>query len=154
MGIKLIIGLGLILSGGSFSFSNLPMPWDLNSSHNYTAFKEDTKHENNHNAANGKEVYADFCMQCHLADGKGDGKNFPPLDGSDWLSNKRTESIKAVKYGQTGEILVKGKKFNNSMPPMGLSNQEVVDVMNYIMTSWSNKQVNPVTLIEVEAIKQ
>jgi cytochrome c len=26
----------------------------------------------------GKEVYADFCIQCHQANGKGDGINFPP----------------------------------------------------------------------------
>ena len=154
MGIKLTIGLGLLLMGGSYSFSNLEESCNTNSSYNYSAIKEAHTEKQSSNTANGKEVYADFCMQCHLADGKGDGKNFPPLDGSDWLSNKRTESIKAVKYGQTGEILVNGKKFNNSMPPMGLSNQEVVDVMNYIMTSWSNKQAKPVTLKEVEAVKQ
>jgi cytochrome c len=26
----------------------------------------------------GKEVYANFCIQCHQANGKGDGINFPP----------------------------------------------------------------------------
>ena len=50
----------------------------------------------------GKEVFTDFCMQCHLATGKGDLVNFPPLDGSDWLTKKRKQSIHAVKYGQTG----------------------------------------------------
>jgi len=154
MGIKLTIGLGLLIMGGSYSFSNSAMPWNTNASHNYSAIKKAHAEKQPTSTANGKEVYADFCMQCHLADGKGDGKNFPPLDGSDWLSKKRTESIKAVKYGQTGEILVNGKKFKNAMPPMGLSNQEVVDVMNYIMTSWSNKQAKPVTLKEVEAVKQ
>jgi mono/diheme cytochrome c family protein len=39
------------------------------------------------------------------------------------------------------------------MPAMGLSNQEVADVMNYIMTSWSNKQSKIVTESEVAAIK-
>jgi hypothetical protein len=32
-----------------------------------------------------------------------------------------------------GPIVVNGKKFNNAMSAMGLSNQEVADVMNYIM---------------------
>ncbi len=154
MGIKLTIGLGLLLMGGSYSFSNQAKTWNTNSSHNYSAIKEAHNEKQSSSTDNGKEVYADFCMQCHLADGKGDGKNSPPLDGSDWLTKKRTESIKAVKYGQTGEILVNGKKFKNAMPPMGLSNQEVVDVMNYIMTSWSNKQAKPVTLKEVEAVKK
>lgn len=100
----------------------------------------------------GKEVFTDFCMQCHLATGKGDLVNFPPLDGSDWLTKKRKQSIHAVKYGQTGEVIVKGKKFNNIMPPLGLSDQEVADVLNYVMNSWSNKQKKMVTLEEVKAV--
>jgi mono/diheme cytochrome c family protein len=102
----------------------------------------------------GKEIYLDFCIQCHGANGKGDSKNFPPLDASDWLKNKRTESIAAVKFGQNGEIMVNKIKYNNAMPAMGLSNQEVADVMNYIMTSWSNKQSKIVTESEVAAIKK
>lgn len=100
----------------------------------------------------GKEIYADFCIQCHGVNGKGDGKNFPPLAGSDWLSKKRTQSIHAVKFGQSGEIVVNNTKFNNLMPPMGLSNKEVADVMNYIMNSWGNKQRKLVTEKEVEKI--
>ena len=103
--------------------------------------------------ARGKEVYTDFCIQCHMATGKGNGTTFPPLDGSDWLKKKRAESIHAVKYGQKGEILVNQKKFNGIMPPMGLSNEEVADVMNYVMNSWSNKTKKMVTVNEVALLK-
>jgi mono/diheme cytochrome c family protein len=102
----------------------------------------------------GNDIYVDFCMQCHLANGKGDLVNFPPLDGSDWLTKKRKLSIQSVKFGQNGPITVKGKKFNNIMPPLGLSNQEVADVMNYIMNSWSNKQKKMVTVEEVAAVNK
>ncbi|HSN48207.1 MAG TPA: cytochrome c [Flavobacterium sp.] len=102
----------------------------------------------------GNEVYVDFCMQCHLANGKGDLVNIPPLDGSDWLTKKRKLSIQSVKFGQNGPITVKGKKFNNIMPPLGLSNQEVADVMNYIMNSWSNKQMKMVTVEEVAGVNK
>jgi mono/diheme cytochrome c family protein len=40
------------------------------------------------------------------------------------------------------------------MPAMGLSNEEVADVMNYIMNSWSNKQSKKVTKEEVANIKK
>lgn len=104
--------------------------------------------------ASGKDVYTDFCMQCHMATGKGDGLNFPPLDGSDWLKKKRSEIIHVVKYGQTGEIFVNNKKFNNTMPaPVGLSNQEVADVLNYVLNSWSNKNKKMVTAAEVGLVK-
>jgi mono/diheme cytochrome c family protein len=116
--------------------------------------KKDQQTDLQKSIANGKEVYADFCMQCHQATGKGSGSSFPPLDGSDWLKNKRTESISAVKYGQKGAITVNGKKFNSMMPAMGLSDEEVADVMNYVMNSWSNKQTKMVTAKEVTLIKK
>jgi len=100
----------------------------------------------------GRNIYIDFCVQCHLANGKGDMVNFPPLDRSDWLLKKRKQSIQAVKYGQSGVILVNGNKYNNAMPYLALENQEVADVMNYIMNSWSNRQNKMVTVAEVKAI--
>lgn len=101
----------------------------------------------------GKEIYQDFCVRCHLADGKG-SKTVPPLDKSDWLIQKRKESIHAVKFGQSGEIVVNGNTYKNAMPPMGLTDEEVADVMNYIMNSWSNKQTKIVTVAEVANIKK
>ncbi len=101
----------------------------------------------------GKEVYTDFCVQCHLGNGKG-SETVPPLAGSDWLMNKRKESIHAVKFGQSGTIKVNGKNYNAKMPPMGLTDDEVADVMNYIMNSWGNKQSKMITVLEVKAVKK
>ena len=102
----------------------------------------------------GKDIYTDFCITCHLADGKGILGTFPPLDGSNWLTEKRNESIHAVKYGLQGPIEVNGQKYNMAMAPLGLSDQEVADVMNYVMNSWSNSNKKPVTLEEVKAIEK
>ncbi|SHI65773.1 c-type cytochrome [Aquimarina spongiae] len=104
--------------------------------------------------AQGKEIYADFCMQCHLPDGKGTPNVFPPLAGSDWLVDKRKESIHSVKYGLNGPIKVNGKPYNSAMTSLGLEDEEIVDVMNYIMNSWGNTQKKMVTLEEVTGIKQ
>ncbi|WP_339696860.1 cytochrome c [uncultured Marixanthomonas sp.] len=102
----------------------------------------------------GALIYTDFCMQCHLGNGKGVPNTFPPLAGSNWLSDKREESIHAVKFGQRGEIEVNGKKYDGVMVPMGLSDKEVADVLNYVMTSWGNTQEKPVTEEEVANIKK
>jgi mono/diheme cytochrome c family protein len=101
----------------------------------------------------GQEVYTGYCIQCHLGHGKGSEK-VPPVAGSDWLVNKRKESIHAIKYGQSGPIKVNGKKYNGTMSPMGLSDEEVADVMNYISNSWGNKQTKMVTVDEVAGIKK
>lgn len=102
----------------------------------------------------GGLLYTDFCMQCHLGNGKGIPNNFPPLAGSNWLTEKRTESIHAVKFGQSGEIEVNGVTYNGLMAPMGLSDEEVADVLNYVMNSWGNKQEKMVTPEEVGAISK
>lgn len=100
----------------------------------------------------GSTVYKNFCVQCHLPNGKGIKGLYPPLDASDWLTDKRQESIHAVKYGLNGEIEVNGEKYNNIMLPMGLDDQEIADVMNYVMSSWSNKLTQEVTAEEVKSI--
>lgn len=101
----------------------------------------------------GAVVYEDFCMQCHLPDGKGVPKAFPPLDNSDYLMNKRKESIKAIKYGMSGKIIVNGQAYNAAMAPLGLSDEEVMDVMNYITNAWSNKNTKMITVEEVSKIQ-
>jgi len=86
----------------------------------------------------GKTVYNDMCVTCHLPNGKGVPKAFPPLADSDYLRENQTQSIKAVKYGMSGEITVNGITYNSTMSPLGLSNEEVADVVNYINNSWGN----------------
>ena len=102
----------------------------------------------------GGIIYTDFCMQCHLGNGKGVPGNFPPLAGSNWLKEKREESIHAVKYGQKGEIVVNGVTYNGVMVPMGLSDREVADVMNYVMNSWGNTQDEMITENEVAKVEE
>tara|TARA_R110000796_G_scaffold21226_1_gene62588 strand:+ start:9954 stop:10358 length:405 start_codon:yes stop_codon:yes gene_type:complete len=97
----------------------------------------------------GADIYSDFCINCHMANGEGVEKTFPPLAKSDFLLNKREESIRGVKYGQQGYILVNGVTYNNIMPPMGLEDEEIADVMNYILNSWGNKSDSIVTPEEV-----
>tara|TARA_B100000795_G_scaffold158062_1_gene118730 strand:+ start:29519 stop:29974 length:456 start_codon:yes stop_codon:yes gene_type:complete len=102
----------------------------------------------------GSKVYRNICSQCHRPNGKGIARNFPPLAGSNWLTEKRLESIKSVKYGLRGKIIVNGKPYDGVMTPMGLSNTQVADVMNYTMNSWENEQKEMVTEQEVTSVKK
>ncbi len=113
-----------------------------------------TQNELQQSIERGSYIYTDFCITCHYPDGKGQTNTFPPLAGSDYLMNYRTESIRTIKYGQQGEILVNGVTYNNVMDPLGLEDDEVADVMNYIMNSWGNSQDKIVTPEEVSEIKK
>ncbi len=97
----------------------------------------------------GKDIYNDFCVNCHMSNGEGVAGTFPPLANSDFLLQKREESIRGIKYGQQGYILVNGEAYDNTMPPMGLEDEEIADVMNYILNSWGNKSDSIVTPEEV-----
>lgn len=100
----------------------------------------------------GKAIYKELCITCHLGTGKGVPGAFPPLNPSNWLTEKRTESIHAVKYGLKGPIQVNGKPYDNVMLPLGLDDQEVADVMNYTIQTWNKGKI--VTFEEVKAVKK
>ena len=91
-------------------------------------------------------LYDDFCVRCHLPNGKGEIGIIPPLAESDFLYKHMEESIKALKFGGIdGEIIVNGVKYNSRMEKMGLYDDEIADVMNYILNSWGNKSDKIIT---------
>ncbi|NKI27745.1 cytochrome c [Arenibacter sp. 6A1] len=102
----------------------------------------------------GADIYTDFCVNCHMSKGEGVTNTFPPLANSDYLLKKREESIRGIKYGQQGPIVVNGINYNGTMAPMGLADEEIADVMNYILHSWGNKSDKTVTPEEVAAISK
>ncbi|MEQ9301841.1 MAG: cytochrome c [Cyclobacteriaceae bacterium] len=99
----------------------------------------------------GEKVYETYCTTCHLPTGKGIPGTFPPLAKADYLINNRSDAIRAVKQGMEGEVTVNSMTYNNVMYSLGLDDQQVVDVMNYILNNWGNDGAE-VTLEEVKAI--
>lgn len=103
--------------------------------------------------ADGEEIYTDFCLQCHMANGKGVPGSFPPLANSDYL-NDIDQSIHAIKFGLKGPITVNGKSYNSNMINQGLDDEEIADVMNYILRSWGNESSTIVTEEKVASIQK
>lgn len=104
--------------------------------------------------SSGAGLYNNFCASCHLAGGEGIKGVFPPLKDSDWLKNNQKESIHAIKFGLKGPIKVNGIEYDNLMPALGLSDQEIADIMNYINNTWGNNFGEPVTEEDVAAIEK
>ena len=101
----------------------------------------------------GKEVYNDFCIQCHLGDGKGVRGIYPPLAKSDFLIDIN-KTIHSIKYGLKGPIIVNGEKYNSIMVNQGLDDEEISDVVNYILNSWGNSSDEIITEEIVASIKK
>ncbi len=102
----------------------------------------------------GEKVYQEYCIVCHGKEGAGIEGVFPPLANSDYLAKYPEKAIRGIKYGQSGEIVVNGISYNNVMPELGLDDEEIADVMNYINNAWGNKNEVMVTEERVEAIEK
>lgn len=102
----------------------------------------------------GQTVYTNYCISCHMSNGEGVPSVFPPLAKSDYLLEAPEHAIRAIKYGLQGEITVNGVTYDNYMAALGLSDQEVADVMNYILNSWGNETDEIVTVEQVKAIQK
>ena len=101
----------------------------------------------------GQEIYKDFCAQCHLEDGKGVKGIYPPLAKSDFLKDIN-RTISSIKYGLKGPIIVNGEKYNSIMVSQGLDDEEISDVVNYILNSWGNSTKQLITEEIVTSIEK
>ena len=104
--------------------------------------------------ADGKEIYNDFCVQCHLDNGEGVSGVFPPLAKSDYLLNNIEMSIRGLKYGLSGPIVVNGEEYDGVMQNQGLDNLEIADVMNFILNNWGNESKEIITENQVANINE
>jgi len=101
----------------------------------------------------GKKVYLTACFACHQADGKGLPAIFPPLADSDYLKADKERAVRAVVKGLSGPITVNGKPYNNMMPPQDFSDEQIADVMTYVMNAWGN-EFGTVTTAEVKKVRR
>ena len=102
----------------------------------------------------GSEIYQDFCLQCHLSTGIGVSGVFPPLKASYYLLENTNLSIAGIKYGLRGKILVNNEEYDGIMVRQGLDNEEVADVMNYILNEWGNQTSAFITPNQVSKISK
>lgn len=87
----------------------------------------------------GEILYNNFCASCHMEDGSGLQGLIPPLAQADYVRNNPNELACIIRYGQTGEVVVNGQKYNQPMAGISaLSEFEIANVINYINQAWGN----------------
>ncbi len=106
-------------------------------------------------AVDGGVVFAGMCQACHQGSGLGIPGQYPPLAGSDWLVKDHQTPIRIVLRGLQGEIVVKGARFNNSMPRFfdRLSDEEIAAVLTHVRSSWGNN-APAVTAAQVDSVRR
>lgn len=87
----------------------------------------------------GKRLYETYCISCHMEDGNGIAGAFPPLREVDYLLKDRGRLVRAIRYGVSGELEVNGTTYYGEMPGFELSEKEIVQLSNYVLSSWGNK---------------
>lgn len=106
--------------------------------------------------AAGKAIYEGkgTCSVCHQVTGLGLPPTFPPLAKADYLLADKKRAIKQTMYGAKEPITVNGNTYPGGLMTITpLTDQEVVDVVNYILNSWGNSG-GVVTLDEVKAARK
>jgi len=99
----------------------------------------------------GKTIYDALCLTCHQADAKGLPGIYPPLASSDWIAGDPKALIRVVLHGLSGPLQVNGQTYGViPMPPMGLSDQHLAEVLSYVRVSFGNNAA-PVTPEQVAA---
>ena len=109
----------------------------------------------------GKQIFEQMCAPCHQSTGLGNpATGIPPLAGSEWvLTEGPGRLMRIVLDSVTGEIEVKGQKYNNpQMPPWRLiltEDEDLAALASYVRFNkdWGNTApiVKPEKAKEVRA---
>jgi mono/diheme cytochrome c family protein len=103
----------------------------------------------------GEKIYKNACVACHQPAGNGVAGQFPPLDGSEWVTGSDERLITIVLYGLTGPVKVKGGEYNGVMPAhidLVKGDAKLAGLFTYLRSGWSNKAsaVTPEAVAEVK----
>ena len=97
----------------------------------------------------GERLYLQHCANCHMVDGTGFQKLYPPLVGHDWMEQNFEETFCMMELGSNDSLEILGVKYTIPMPASGLSELEIAEIGTYIYNSWGNER----GLIDVADVK-
>ncbi len=101
----------------------------------------------------GQQLYRNYCLSCHQADGGGVPGMYPPLIDSEWVQGDKGRLVRLLLNGMRGPIEVKGETYDNIMTPHGhLSDQDLAAVLTFVRSGFDN-DASPVTPEEVAAVR-
>ena len=89
----------------------------------------------------GQRLYESNCANCHQADGKGLGRLYPPMEGSDYLRDSTKAVICLIKNGISGPLMVNGIVYDQPMPGNpALTDLEIAELVTFLNSTWADQQ--------------
>jgi mono/diheme cytochrome c family protein len=103
----------------------------------------------------GAEIYSDACASCHLDNGIGQSRLFPPLGKDAMLQQPDPTGLEHLILGGTRIGVSASRPSPLGMPSFAwkLTDQEIADVSTYIRNSWGN-QAGPVAVADVSELRK
>jgi len=87
----------------------------------------------------GKQVYNQYCLSCHQADGMGVPNMNPPLTNTSYVKGDKTRLIKVILNGFVQNVDIDGESYSNNMPPHNfLSDRQIADVLTFVRNGFGN----------------
>ena len=103
--------------------------------------------------ARGRRLYIN-CLSCHQGDGRGLYPVYPPLAESEYVLGDPSRLISILLHGIEGPIMVRGLRYQQSMPPVQLgSDEDIASVLTYVRHAWGN-QSSPITPSMVSEVRE
>ena len=98
----------------------------------------------------GLRLYALHCANCHQENGEGMSSLYPPLKGSNLISNKQLVPC-IIRYGMKDTIIVNGKQFSRPMPANPkLTEIEIAEIVTFLNVKWGKDS----TYTHIDMVKQ
>lgn len=104
-------------------------------------------------AGNGRRLYDQHCADCHGSDGRGKGRDYPPLENAVALTAPDpANAVRIVLYGGVPPTTALNPR-PHSMPPFGqtLDTAGVAAVVSYARATWGSRSI-PVSSDDVQRL--
>ena len=103
----------------------------------------------------GAAIYSDACASCHLENGVGQPRYFPPLGPNAMLQQSDPIGLEhlILAGGRVGTSLTRPSPMTMPSFAWKLTDQEIADVSTFIRNSWGN-QAAPVSIADVQSARK
>ncbi len=89
----------------------------------------------------GRALYEKECQSCHMEQGQGLGKLFPPVAKSDYVLQHKDQLACLIRNGIAGDMLVNGQLYSGEMAGNSqLTEIEINNLVHYILVDLNDQK--------------